>query len=123
MLEVKNVRVVYPNGTEALKSISLSAQPGEIVAIIGRSGAGKSTLLRCINGLQRPTSGSIILDSEDITKMSSAQLNTVRRAVGFVWQEFNLVDRLPAITNVLTGRLGYNQGFGSLTGYFSRQHR
>src|SRR6185503_6534693 len=74
-------------------------------------------------GLQRPTSGSIILDSEDITKMSSAQLNTVRRAVGFVWQEFNLVDRLPAITNVLTGRLGYVVGIGSLAGYFNRQHR
>lgn len=123
MLEVKNVRVVYPNGAEALKSVSLSAQRGEIVAIIGRSGAGKSTLLRCINGLQRPTSGSIILDSEDITTMSSAQLNTVRRSVGFVWQEFNLVDRLPAITNVLTGRLGYNQGISSLAGYFNRQHR
>ena len=70
MLEVTKVRVVYPNGTEALKSISFSAQPGEIVAIIGRSGAGKSTLLRCINGLQRPTSGSIILDSIRRTQQS-----------------------------------------------------
>ena len=123
MLEVNDLRVVYQNGNEALKSISLSAEKGEIVAIIGRSGAGKSTLLRCINGLQRSVSGQIILDGDEITRMSEAQLRKARRQIGFVWQEYNLIDRLPAMTNVLTGRLGYNSGIGSLVGYFSREHR
>ncbi len=123
MLEVKDLRVVYQNGNEALKSISLSAEKGEIVAIIGRSGAGKSTLLRCINGLQRAAAGQIVLDGEVITQMSEAQLRKARRQIGFVWQEYNLIDRLPAMTNVLTGRLGYNSGIGSLVGYFNREHR
>jgi len=123
MLEVQDLRVVYQNGNEALKSISLTAEKGEIVAIIGRSGAGKSTLLRSINGLQRAASGQIVLDGEVITQMSESQLRKARRQIGFVWQEYNLIDRLPAMTNVLTGRLGYNTGLGSLVGYFGREHR
>ncbi len=123
MLEVKDLRVVYQNGNEALKSISLTAERGEIIAIVGRSGAGKSTLLRCINGLQHATSGHVILDGENVTAMSAAQLRLIRRYVGFIWQEYNLVERLPVITNVLTGRLGYTTGIGSLFGYFSREHR
>ncbi|MBL8116315.1 MAG: phosphonate ABC transporter ATP-binding protein [Anaerolineae bacterium] len=123
MLEVKNLQVVYPNGNEALKSISLRAERGEIIAVIGRSGAGKSTLLRCINGLQSATNGEIVLDNETITRMGQKQLRLARRHIGFIWQEYNLIERLPAITNVLTGRLGYNTGFGSLVGYFDRSHR
>lgn len=123
MLQITDLRVVYGNGNEALKSISIQAQRGEIIAIIGRSGAGKSTLLRCINGLQAPTSGQIILDNEDITAMNRSQLRDARRYVGFIWQEYNLIERLPAMTNVLTGRLGYNRNLGSLFGYFSRDHR
>ncbi|MCU0511575.1 MAG: phosphonate ABC transporter ATP-binding protein [Anaerolineae bacterium] len=123
MLEVKDLRVVFPNGVEALKSISLSAGRGEIIAIVGRSGAGKSTLLRCINGLQSPTAGHIVLDGDDITGMNATQLRLARRYIGFIWQEYNLVERLPAITNVLTGRLGYNTGWRSLLGYFDAGHR
>lgn len=123
MLEIKDIRVVYGNGTEALKSISLSAQRGEIVAIIGRSGAGKSTLLRCINGLQTPTSGSITLDGDVITDMTPSQIRTARRHIGFIWQEYNLVERLPVMTNVLTGRLAYNEGLPSLVGFFGREDR
>lgn len=123
MLDVANLRVVYQNGNEALKSISLKAVKGEIVAIIGRSGAGKSTLLRCINGLQKPTEGTITLDGDEITRLSSLELREARRHIGFIWQEYNLVERLPVITNVLTGRLGYNRTLGSLVGYFSPKHR
>jgi len=123
MLEVTNLQVIYPNGVEALKSISLKAEQGEIVAIIGRSGAGKSTLLRCINGLQAPTNGQIILDGEDITRMNGAQIRRVRRHVGFIWQEYNLVERLSAMSNVLTGRLGYNSPISSFFGYFNAEHR
>ncbi len=123
LLEVKDLQVVYPNGNEALKSITIKANPGEIIAIIGRSGAGKSTLLRCINGLQTVSSGEIVLDDEKITGMGPKQLQLARRRIGFIWQEYNLIERLPVITNVLTGRLGYNGGFGSLVGYFDRSHR
>jgi len=122
-LEIQNLQVVYPNGHEALKSVSVTAEAGEIVALVGISGAGKSTLLRCINGLQRPTAGKIVLDGEPITEMSEAQLQQYRRHIGFIWQEYNLVDRLPVLTNVLTGRLGYSQGLPSLLGYFSREER
>jgi phosphonate transport system ATP-binding protein len=123
MLQISNIRVVYPNGNEALKSISINAERGEIIAIIGRSGAGKSTLLRTINGLQRTSGGEVILDGENITKMNDKEIHAARRYIGFVWQEFNLVDRLPVITNVLTGRLAYNQGIQSLLGYFNSSHR
>ncbi|CAA9312441.1 MAG: Phosphonate ABC transporter ATP-binding protein PhnC, partial [uncultured Chloroflexia bacterium] len=90
MLDIRDVRVVYPNGLEALKSVSLTAEQGEIVAIIGRSGAGKSTLLRCINGLQRLSSGSIMLDDVPIHTMDERQMWQVRRQIGFIWQEYNL---------------------------------
>lgn len=123
MLEIKDVRVVYPNGTEALKSISARIEQNEIVAIIGRSGAGKSTLLRAINAMQPVTSGSIKLDDTEVTELSGEKLREFSSQVGFIWQEYNLVLRLPAITNVLTGRLGHNRTLGSYFGYFSEEHR
>ncbi len=123
LLDVCNVRMVYGNGHEALKSVSLRAEAGEILAIIGRSGAGKSTLLRCINGLQRPTSGTIVLDSAEITAMSEAELRRARRRIGFIWQEYNLVDRSKVLTNVLSGRLGYVNPWSSFAGFFSRADR
>lgn len=123
MLEIQDVRVVYPNGTEALKSVSVTIQQNEIVAIIGRSGAGKSTLLRCINGMQPVTSGSIKLDGEEVTTMNKTELRRLWREIGFIWQEYNLVNRLSALMNVLTGRLGYNHHPVSLLGYFNREHR
>lgn len=123
LLEINQLRVVYPNGHEALRSVSLSAERGEIVALIGRSGAGKSTLLRCINGLQRPTSGTIVLDGDEISAMDERALRRTRGRIGFVWQEYNLVERLPVLMNVLTGRLAHNSAWRSLIGYFDRTHR
>jgi phosphonate transport system ATP-binding protein len=123
LLEITDLRLIYPNGHEALKRVSFTADAGEIVAIIGRSGAGKSTLLRCVNGLEQATEGSVRLDGRDITHMSPRQLAEVRRQIGFVWQEYNLVDRLPVLVNVLTGRLGYKSEWQSLIGFFDRQER
>lgn len=122
-LDIRDLRVVYGNGTEALKSVSFSAKQDEIIAVIGRSGAGKSTLLRTINGLQPVTSGRIVLDGDNVAEMSGKDVRTLRRQVGFVWQEYNLVDRLPVITNVLTGRLGYNEPWKSAIRFFDPNHR
>jgi phosphonate transport system ATP-binding protein len=123
VLEIQDLRLVYPNGYEALRSVSLRVDTGEIVGIVGRSGAGKSTLLRCINGLERPAGGSVILDGEDIARLPSAELSRVRGRIGFVWQEYNLVDRLSVMHNVLTGRLAHGKRFGSLFFHFSREER
>jgi phosphonate transport system ATP-binding protein len=123
MLSIRDLRVVYPNGNEALKQVSVEAQRGEIIAVIGRSGAGKSTLLRCVNGLQPATSGQIILDGDEITAMSQNQLRHARRYIGFIWQEYNLIERLSAMTNVLTGRLSYNHHPLSMFYYFNTEHR
>src|SRR5689334_15642369 len=93
-IQVRDLRVVYANGHEALKSITVDVAAGEFVCVIGRSGAGKSTLLRCINGLVRPTSGSVVVDNTDVTRASASERRRLQQRVGFIFQEFNLVERL-----------------------------
>jgi phosphonate transport system ATP-binding protein len=123
LLEIKDLRLVYPNGYEALKSVNLTVDRGEIVAVVGRSGAGKSTLLRCINGLERPTDGSVVLDGQDVAKLSGPALRALQQRIGFIWQEYNLVERLSVMSNVLCGRLACCEGPGSLLFYFNRKQR
>src|SRR4051794_7302548 len=100
ILQVKNLRKIYPNGYEALSDISFELKGGEFVCIIGRSGAGKSTLLRCINGLIPATEGEIKVNGTDITSLSDDARLLLRRRIGFIFQEFNLVDRLSVLRNV-----------------------
>ena len=123
MLRVLNLTKVYPNGTTALDQVSFEVQDGEFLAIIGLSGSGKSTLLRCINRLVEPTSGEIWLDDVSITRASPAELRRIRRHIGMVFQQFNLVNRSSVWTNVLSGRLGYTNPLHSLGNYFSREDR
>jgi phosphonate transport system ATP-binding protein len=123
MLEIRDLRVVYPNGYEALKSVTMAVGNGEIVALIGRSGAGKSTILRCVNGIQPVTEGTIALHGEEVTALAAAELRMLRRRIGFIWQEHNLVDRLSVMKNVLTGRLGYVTELQGFLHYFERSHR
>ena len=123
MLEIKDAQVVYPNGFEALKSVSLTVQPGEIVALVGRSGAGKSTLLRTINGLQQLSAGTIRINDVELSGLDQEQLANFRRNIGFIWQEYNVVERISAFRNVLTGRLGHNRNLASLFYYFSKEDR
>jgi phosphonate transport system ATP-binding protein len=123
MLEIDRLGVIYPNGVEALRSVSFSVRPGEIVAVVGRSGAGKSTLLRCVNGIQRPTSGSIRLDGVEITSLRGEALRRLQQRIGFIWQEYNLVLRLSVLKNVLCGRLGYAGLLPSLFHILSRRDR
>jgi phosphonate transport system ATP-binding protein len=86
------------------------------MVVIGLSGSGKSTLLRCINRLIEPTSGRIIWDDVDITSANPTELRHIRRQIGMVFQQFNLVKRSKVITNVLSGRLGYVNPWASLLG-------
>jgi phosphonate transport system ATP-binding protein len=107
MLEVNDLRKVYPTGDEALKGVSTTIDGNEIVAMIGPSGAGKSTFIRCINRLTEPTEGEIRLDGTDLTGLANKEMKAARRDIGMVFQEYNLVERLTVMENVLSGRLGY----------------
>jgi len=107
MLKVEHLSKTYPNGTQALKDVNFEVDDGEFLAVIGLSGSGKSTLLRCINRLIEPTSGKIYWNDLDITAASTSEMRKIRRQIGMVFQQFNLVKRSSVMTNVLTGRLGY----------------
>ena len=106
MLEIKNLTKVYPGGLKALVEINLSVTEPQVVAIIGSSGAGKSTLIRCINRLVEPTSGSVKLGGLEITTLNRGDLRKARARMGMIFQEYNLVERLTVMENVLSGRLG-----------------
>jgi phosphonate transport system ATP-binding protein len=123
LLEVKGLSKIYPNGYEALSDVNFKVSEGEFVCIIGRSGPGKSTLMRCINGLIPVTTGSVRIQRTDITSLNEEQKLALRRRIGFIFQEFNLIGRLTALRNVLTGRLGYINNIQAITGYFGRAHR
>jgi phosphonate transport system ATP-binding protein len=107
VLEVDKLDKTYPRGDHALRSVSLRVEGSDAVFIIGPSGAGKSTLLRCINRLVEPDTGVIRLDGLEITALHGAALRGARRGMGMIFQEFNLVERLTVMENVLSGRLGY----------------
>lgn len=98
MLEVKDLKKNFGK-TEVIKGISFDVQKGEVVAIIGPSGCGKSTLLRCLNMLEKPTSGKIILDNEDITS-KKVDLTKIREKMGMVFQQFNLFPHLTVLENI-----------------------
>ncbi|CAG0945985.1 Methionine import ATP-binding protein MetN [Anaerolineae bacterium] len=119
MLRVEHLNKTYPNGTVALKDVSFEVNDGEFLAVIGLSGSGKSTLLRCINRLIDPTSGKIFWNDVDVTALSSSEMRQVRRQIGMIFQQFNLVKRSSVLTNVLAGRLGYVGSYQSLFNYFS----
>lgn len=107
MLKITGLSKIYPTGTVALKQVSFTVAEPKVVTIIGPSGAGKSTLIRCVNRLVEPTSGSIVLDDVDILTLSRRDLRRVRRRMGMIFQEYNLVERLTVMENLLSGRLGY----------------
>jgi phosphonate transport system ATP-binding protein len=107
VLEIARLEKTYPTGDHALHAISFRVDGAEPVFIIGPSGAGKSTLLRCINRLVEPDAGLIRLDGVEVTALEGAALRGARRGMGMIFQEFNLVERLTVMENVLSGRLGY----------------
>ena len=121
MLRIQNLVKEYPGGIRALEDVSIDVHDGEFVVLIGLSGSGKSTLLRCINRLVEPTSGRILLDDLDITAARASDLRKVRRNIGMIFQQFNLVRRSTVLTNVLTGRLGYVSQWQGLLAHFGEE--
>ena len=107
MLSLKHLSKSYVRGKPVLNDISLDIAARGITAIIGPSGTGKSTLIRCINRLVEPSAGAVVLDGEDLVGLPRKALRLVRRRIGMVFQEYNLVERLTVMENVLSGRLGY----------------
>ncbi|MFW2544848.1 phosphonate ABC transporter ATP-binding protein [Primorskyibacter sp. 2E107] len=109
--------------TTAVDTVSLSVKPGQFVGVIGRSGAGKSTLLRLVNRLIDPTKGSISFDGVEITALKGRALRNWRRDCAMIFQQFNLVDRLDVLTNVLIGRLAEHGFLSSMTMSFTDAER
>lgn len=123
MLVIENLTKIYENGFKALDNINLEIPEGQFVSIIGLSGSGKSTLLRCINRLIDPTEGRILWRGIDITAATDDELRQIRRRIGMIFQQFNLVKRASVMTNVMSGRLGYINPALSLFNYFPRAEK
>ena len=103
MIELKQVSKTFPTSDgdfQALKNVSLTIQDGDIFGIVGMSGAGKSTLVRCINLLERPTSGQVLMDGEDLMTFSPAKLRQARRSIAMIFQQFNLLMQRTCLKNI-----------------------
>ncbi|MBE9604130.1 phosphonate ABC transporter ATP-binding protein [Acetobacteraceae bacterium H6797] len=126
MLEIEGLTRRF-GGKTAVDRVSLTIPSGQMVGVIGRSGAGKSTLLRMINRLTEPSEGSIRYDGVEVTALRGKALRDWRTRCAMIFQQFNLVQRLDVLTNVLVGRLNHRAGFmgtmGSLVKRFSAEER
>lgn len=103
MIEIKNLNKIYRSSKtnfQALKNINLSVNQGDIFGVIGPSGAGKSSLIRCVNLLEKPTSGEIFIDGENLTKMQPKQLRQARHKIGMIFQHFNLLNSRKVFDNI-----------------------
>jgi phosphonate transport system ATP-binding protein len=123
MLEIRHLTKIYEDGTLAVDDVSFTVPDGEFLVVIGLSGSGKSTLLRCINRLIDPTEGEILWNGVDLAKLEGEDLRKARRKIGMVFQHFNLVERSTVLTNILTGRLGYNKTWPTMIHRFPKEDR
>jgi phosphonate transport system ATP-binding protein len=115
ILTIKELHKYYQGTVHALKGIDLEVKNGEFLILLGLSGSGKSTLLRCINRLIEPTSGAIQLFNENVIQAEGKYLRRIRRQIGMIFQQFNLIKNVTVLTNVLSGKLGYVSLYKSLT--------
>ena len=123
MIKFENVSKIYPNGTKGLTDVNLQINQGEFVAIIGTSGAGKSTLIRCVNGLNDITSGSLIVNDTEVSKLKGKELRKFRRHVGMIFQSYNLVPRVTVLKNVMFARVPDMSLFKVIFGLFSKEDK
>jgi phosphonate transport system ATP-binding protein len=134
ILDIKGLHKSYHSHTPVLCGVNLKIEQGEFVGIIGLSGSGKSTLLRCINRLIDATSGEILIPrsllgvnggpaTADVAKLTPPELRLLRRKVGMIFQQFNIVKRLAVIDNVLSGGLGYQPALPSMLRIFSQNEK
>jgi phosphonate transport system ATP-binding protein len=120
MLEINELKKTFSNGSSALKGVNLKINKGEFVSILGPSGSGKTTLLRTINGLETISGGEIYFDNK---KVDSSSIREVQKKTSMIFQEFNLVNNLSVINNVLSGLLNSNSKFLSLFYLFPKNQR
>ena len=120
-LEVKNL--IFNYGVKnILNDISFEVPKGEFVAIVGKSGAGKSTLLRCLNLLNKPQSGEVNIAGENIVQYNRSRLKLIRRDIAFIFQDYNVLDNLYTVENVLTPYLVKKSLLGLLLGYTKNEY-
>ena len=120
ILEANNLRKTFANGTKALQGVNFSVNQGEFVVILGASGSGKTTILRSINGLVQCENGEIKFRNNAI---SPSTLPLLRKQTGMVFQDFNLVNNLSALNNVLTGLLDSSNNFMSMLYLFTKEQK
>ena len=120
ILEIHNLKKTFENGTQALKGVNLKVKKGEFLSILGPSGSGKTTLLRSINGLENIENGKIFFEKENIDEI---YLPEVQKKTGMIFQDFNLVNNLSAINNVLTGLLNSSSKFLSMFYLFTKEQK
>ena len=124
MIEFKNVGKIYPNGTEALKNVTLNIEQGEFITIIGLSGAGKSTLIRLVNKMHDVTSGELTVNGVKVDEtLNGKSLRRFRRKIGMVFQSFNLIGRTTVLKNVLAARVADIGPIKSLLGIYSLEDK
>ena len=121
MITFEHVSKIYSNGVRGLQDVNLTIGNGEFVSIIGLSGAGKSTFLRSINRLNDITEGEVCVNGRSVTKAGKKELRAIRRRIGMISQNFNLVKLSTVQKNVLSGRLGYYSTWKSILGIFSKE--
>lgn len=117
LLSIRSLAKAY-GSRKVLRGISLDVHKGEVVVILGPSGTGKSTLFRCITRLTEPDSGEVHFDRVCINNLNMGELTDLRRRIGFIFQQFNLIRRLSAVDNVLAGRLGHTSMWRALSRKF-----
>ena len=120
LLDVVGLKKTYPTGETALRGINLAVDGAEVIAVLGLSGSGKSTLLRCINRLVEPSEGLVVLDGVRVSELDRRGLQRARRHMGMIFQEYNLVDRLTVLENVLSGCLGVASTWRAVTRAFRK---
>ena len=121
-LTLTNISKIFDE-TRAVDNVSLKIEKGQFIGVIGRSGAGKSTMLRLINRLIDPTAGSVTFQGTEITALKGKQLRNWRRDCAMIFQQFNLVERLDVLTNVLIGRLAEHDFLSSMAMRFTDMER